>query len=140
MERSNIAVITAIAAALDGDLQAGDWLAKNLAGDKHERANQLADFTESWAFEKPNDCAKWLATLQPSHENDWAIRGFLRRITHTDPESGFHWTRKIADPFLRRRSAREQWNAWRRHAPVSAQQFESELDTMERQWLLTNRQ
>ena len=135
-EKSRIAAITATTAALQGDGQAGNWLTEKLHGDKHDQANQLAEFTENWARGRPNDCARWLSTLERSHENDWAIRGFLRQVGHSDPESGFLWTRRISDPNLRKKTAKELWNQWRRHAPVSAREFVSHLDSDENRWLV----
>ena len=134
-EVSKIAVLVAQAAAVGGDAGAGDWLGATISGDNYERSNYLDEFAEYWAAEEPNACARWLATLDPSDENDWAIRGFLRRAGYSDPESGFHWTRKITDQELRKKTARELWNEWRRRAPVSAQKFLPELDADEREWL-----
>ena len=134
-ETNQIAVETAIAAAIDGDNEAGAWLTEIISGDQYKRSNLLDKFADEWSRDHPNDCAEWLATLEPSPENDWAIRGFLRWVEYSDPESGFHWTRKISDQKLRERLVKDFWNHWRRRAPIAAQEFTSQFDADERAWL-----
>ncbi len=134
-ERNRIAVAAATAAARKDGVEAGNWLVETLVGEEHDRVQRVNEFTENWARRHPNDCAEWLTTLQPSTENDGAIRGFLYQVSQSDPESGFHWTRRIHDLRLREKLAKQLWSKWRRQAPVAAEAFVPSLDREERQWL-----
>ena len=135
---TQIAIGIGSTAAQAGNNTAAAWVVEQVFANEEspsDRSNLLAEFAEEWARELPNECADWLETLDPSTETDWAIRGFLRQVEYQDPASGFQWTRRISEPALRQRISRELWNAWRRQAPVSAQEFIPSLEPEERDWL-----
>lgn len=137
-ETTVIAVQAATTAVQEGNGAAADWLLEQVFANQaspSDRANHLDNFAEEWAREDPDACGKWLSTLQPSRETDWAIRGFLRRVEYVDPASGFLWTREITDQALRQRLTRDLWNAWRRQAPGAVTRFRAQLSDEESAWL-----
>jgi len=80
---------------------ATEWASARLP--EAERAELVTRAVADWAPREPNDCGRWLSSLESGPHLDGAVATFAGAIAAKDPESARAWAGRITDPALRDR-------------------------------------
>jgi hypothetical protein len=64
----------------------------------------MAQAVKEWAPREPNECGKWLGSLEPGPQLDRAMAAFAHTVAAKDPESAKAWAERITDAGMRAES------------------------------------
>jgi hypothetical protein len=81
---------------------ATEWAAGRLPDEA--RADLMAQAVKTWAPREPNECGRWLGSLEPGPQLDRAMAAFAHTVAAKDLESAKAWAERITDAGLRAES------------------------------------
>lgn len=84
---------------------ATEWAAARLP--EGERAALVTSAVQNWAPREPNECGRWLGSLEPGPHTDHAVAVFARAVAAKDPDSARAWADRITDPQLKAEAIQE---------------------------------